>query len=358
MSNILDFLKPGIVFGTNVQKIFQIAKKYNFALPAVNCIGHTSINAVLETAAKVKSPVIIQFSYGGSLFISGKGLHCNSHTAAIYGAISAAKHVHRISKLYGIPVIIHTDHCGKKILPWIDGLLNAGEKYFFKHGKPLFSSHMIDLSSEPLEENINICKQYLKKMKKLDMTLEIELGCTGGEEDGIDNTHLDISNLYTQPKDVGYAWKKLNEISQNFIIAAAFGNVHGVYKSGNVQLKPEILKNSQKYISEKYNMPYNSLNFVFHGGSGSSSEDIQNAIKYGVVKMNIDTDIQWATWQGVLKYYKKNKFYLQTQLGNTKGYDQPNKKYYDPRSWLRHSQLEIVKRLEKTFKNLNAINIL
>ncbi|RLM28215.1 class II fructose-bisphosphate aldolase [Brenneria alni] len=358
MSKIFDFVKPGVITGDDVQKVFAVAKENKFALPAVNCVGTDSINAVLEAAAKVRAPVIVQFSNGGAAFIAGKGLKAEGQQAAILGAISGAHHVHQMAEYYGVPVILHTDHCAKKLLPWLDGLLDAGEKHFAATGKPLFSSHMIDLSEESLEENIEICSKYLTRMAKLDMTLEIELGCTGGEEDGVDNSHLDNSALYTQPEDVAYAYEKLNAISPRITIAASFGNVHGVYKPGNVQLTPKILRNSQDYVSEKYNLPHNSLDFVFHGGSGSSAAEIEEAVGYGVVKMNIDTDTQWATWEGILHYYQKNEGYLQGQLGNPEGADKPNKKYYDPRAWLRAAQNTMVARLEQAFKELNAVDVL
>ncbi|MBG6249039.1 MULTISPECIES: class II fructose-bisphosphate aldolase [Symbiopectobacterium] len=358
MSKIFDFVKPGVITGDDVQKVFAVAKENGFALPAVNCVGTDSVNAVLEAAAKVRAPVIVQFSNGGAVFTAGKGLKAEGHKAAILGAISGAQHVHLMAEHCGIPVILHTDHCAKKLLPWLDGLLEAGEKHFAATGKPLFSSHMIDLSEESLEENIEICSEYLKRMAKINMTLEIELGCTGGEEDGVDNSHLDNSALYTQPEDVAYAYEKLHAISPRFTIAASFGNVHGVYKPGNVQLTPKILHNSQEYVSKKFNLPHNSLDFVFHGGSGSTAEEIAEAVSYGVIKMNIDTDTQWATWEGVLAYYKKNEGYLQGQLGNPEGADKPNKKYYDPRVWLRAGQATMVARLEKAFKELNAIDAL
>ncbi|MXP56682.1 class II fructose-bisphosphate aldolase [Pantoea sp. Mhis] len=359
MAKICDFLKSEVISGDNVQKLFQFAKVKKFALPAVNCFGTDSINAVLETAAKVKSPVIIQFSNGGAAFIAGKGLKTNkSYDAAVLGAISGAYHVHLMAKKYGIPVILNTDHCNKALLPWLDGLLDAGEQHFKKIGKPLFSSHMIDLSEETLEENIEICSNYLTRMNKLDMTLEIELGVTGGEEDGIDNSHIDISALYSQPEDIDYAYTQLSKISKRFIIAASFGNIHGVYKPGNVKLTPTVLHESQKYISKKHGLLNNALNFVFHGGSGSSASEIEEAISYGVIKMNIDTDTQWAIWNGILQYYKSNEKYLQTQLGNPNGIDCPNKKYYDPRVWLRAAQSSMISRLEQAFKELNAINIL
>ncbi|CAJ0990931.1 class II fructose-bisphosphate aldolase [Pantoea sp. Nvir] len=357
MSKILDLVKPGIVTNDDIQKVFQVAKDNKFALPAVNCVGTDSINAVLEAAAKAKAPVVVQFSNGGSEFIAGKGFKTNkTQGAAVFGAISGAYHVHLMAEQYGVPVILHTDHCTKKLLPWIDGLLDAGEEYFKKAGKPLFSSHMIDLSKESLEENIKICSKYLARMEELGMTLEIELGITGGEEDGIDNSHADSSAFYSQPEEVDYAYTELSKISKSFTIAASFGNVHGVYKQGNIKLVPTILRDSQKYVCKKHGLPPNSLNFVFHGGSGSSAAEIEESIKYGVIKMNVDTDAQWATWAGIMQYYKKNKEYLQGQLGNPHGSDIPNKKYYDPRIWLRAAQSSMVMRLEQTFKELNAID--
>ncbi len=355
---IFDFVKPGVITGDDVQKVFAIAKENGFALPAVNCVGTDSVNAVLEAAAKVKAPVIVQFSNGGAVFTAGKGLKLEGQQAAILGAISGAKHVHAVAEAYGVPVILHTDHAAKKLLPWIDGLLDAGEKHFAETGKPRFSSHMLDLSEESLEENIDICCEYLTRMAKMNMTLELELGCTGGEEDGVDNSHLDQSSLYTQPEDVAYAYERLSKISPRFTIAASFGNVHGVYKPGNVKLTPKILDNSQKYVSEKFGLPAKSLDFVFHGGSGSTLEEIRESISYGVVKMNIDTDTQWATWEGVLNFYKSNEAYLQGQLGNPEGADKPNKKFYDPRVWLRAGQTSMIARLEKAFSDLNAIDVL
>ena len=355
---ILDVVKPGVVTGEDVQKIFAICKENKFAMPAVNVINTDSINAVLEAAAKVKSPVVIQFSNGGAQFVAGKGLKLEGQETAVLGAISGAQHVHLMAEAYGVPVILHTDHAAKKLLPWIDGLLDAGEIHFAATGKPLFSSHMLDLSEESLVENIEICGQYLARMSKMDMTLEIELGVTGGEEDGVDNSNLDHSLLYTQPEDVAYAYEELSKISHRFTIAASFGNVHGVYKPGNVKLTPTILDNSQKFVSEKYGIPANTLNFVFHGGSGSSAEEIKESIGYGVVKMNIDTDTQWATWEGIMNFYKKNEGYLQGQIGNPDGDDKPNKKFYDPRVWQRAGEEGMVTRLEQAFLELNAVNTL
>lgn len=358
MTKIFDAVKPGVVTGEDVQKIFEIAKANKFALPAVNVIGTDSINAVIEAAAKVKSAVVIQFSNGGAQFFAGKGLKLEGQQAAIIGAISGARHVHAVAEAYGVPVILHTDHAAKKLLPWIDGLLDAGEKHFAETGKPLFSSHMLDLSEEPLEENVEICCKYLERMSRMGMTLELELGCTGGEEDGVDNSGMDQSALYTQPEDVAYAYEHLIKISPRFTIAASFGNVHGVYKPGNVKLTPKILDNSQKYVSEKFGLPPKPLNFVFHGGSGSTAQEIEESVSYGVIKMNIDTDTQWATWEGILNYYKAKEGYLQGQLGNPEGPDSPNKKYYDPRVWLRKGQETMIARLEQAFHELNAVNSL
>ncbi|AJA46053.1 class II fructose-bisphosphate aldolase [Frischella perrara] len=358
MTKISDVVKPGVVTGDDVQKVFQVARENNFALPAVNCVNTDTINAVIETAAKVRSPVVVQFSNGGAQFMAGKGLKLEGQESAVLGAISGAKHVHLVAEKYGVPVLVHTDHCAKKLLPWVDGLLDAGEAHFARTGKPLFSSHMIDLSEESLKDNIDLCCQYLARMKAIGMTLELELGCTGGEEDGVDNSHMDSSALYTQPEDVAYAYERLSEISSRFTIAASFGNVHGVYKPGNVKLTPKILDNSQKYVSEKFGLPEKSLNFVFHGGSGSTPEEIAEAVRYGVIKMNIDTDTQWANWQGILKYYKANEAYLQGQLGNPEGPDSPNKKYYDPRVWLRKGEESLIARLELAFKELNAVDVL
>ncbi|MBL4831923.1 MAG: class II fructose-bisphosphate aldolase [Aliivibrio sp.] len=358
MSKIFDFVKPGVISGDDVQKVFEVAKANKFALPAVNVVNTDTINGVLEAAAKVKAPVVVQFSNGGAGFFAGKGLKLEGQGAQIAGAVAGAKYVHAIAESYGIPVILHTDHAAKKLLPWIDGLLDAGEAFFAETGKPLFSSHMIDLSEESLEENIGTCAKYLARMAKMDMTLEIELGCTGGEEDGVDNSDMDTSLLYTQPEDVAYAYETLNAVSPRFTIAASFGNVHGVYKPGNVVLTPTILRDSQAYCAEKFGIAGDALNFVFHGGSGSTEAEIQESIGYGVIKMNIDTDTQWASWDGIRNYEAENREYLQGQIGNPTGDDAPNKKYYDPRVWLRAGQTSMVKRLEKAFSDLNAIDVL
>jgi fructose-bisphosphate aldolase class II len=355
-TRIFDLVKPGVLSGDDVTKVYDAAKAVGFAIPAVNVVGTDSINAILEAAKLVNSPVIIQFSNGGASYYAGKGLSNANEKAAIIGAISGAKHVHLMAEAYGVPVILHTDHAAKSLLPWIDGLLDASEEFYKATGKPLFSSHMLDLSEEPLEENIAICKEYLVRMSKLGMTLEIELGVTGGEEDGVDNTNIDNALLYTQPEDVAYAYEQLLEVSPRFTIAASFGNVHGVYKPGNVVLTPKILDNSQKYIQEKFNTGEKPVNFVFHGGSGSTHEEIREAINYGVIKMNIDTDTQWATWIGVKEYADKYKDYLQGQIGNPEGEEKPNKKYYDPRKWLRAGQETLVARVKVAFDDLNALD--
>ena len=351
-------IKNGVAHGDEVQEIFKLAKLKKFALPAVNVIGSNSINSVLETASEVNSPVIIQFSNGGSIFNSGKGLSNQNQNAAIKGAVAGARHVQELSKEYKIPVILHTDHAARKLLPWIDGLMLENEIEFKKNGKPLFSSHMIDLSDESLEDNISTCKEYLKRMDKIGMTLEIELGITGGEEDGVDNTEIDHSKLYTQPEEVAYAFEELSKISKRFTIAAAFGNVHGVYKPGNVKLTPKILKNSQEFVSKKYGVESNPINFVFHGGSGSSKDEIREAISYGAIKMNIDTDMQYAFMSGVRDYFNKNKDFLKSQIGNPLGQDVPNKKFYDPRVWLRKAEENFKNRLTQAFYDLNNVNTL
>lgn len=351
-------IQPGVATGDTVQAIHQLAKAKNFALPAVNVIGSNTINTVLETAADLNAPVIIQFSNGGAQFNAGKGLSNTDQKAAIAGGIAGAKHIHEMAKAYGAVVILHTDHCAKNLLPWVDGLLDASEAHYKKYGIPLYSSHMLDLSEEPIEENIEISKRYLERMSKMGMTLEIELGITGGEEDGVDNTNIDSSKLYTQPEEVAYAYEELMKVSDKFTVAAAFGNVHGVYKPGNVKLTPIILKNSQEYVQKKYGTGHNPIDFVFHGGSGSTPQEIKEAIGYGVVKMNIDTDLQFAFTEGIRDYMVNNIDYLKTQIGNPDGGDVPNKKYYDPRKWLREGEITFKTRLEQAFKDLNNINTL
>jgi fructose-bisphosphate aldolase class II len=348
--------RSGVLFGKEVSQLFRYANEHDFALPAVNVISSQTVNAVIETAKLTNSPVIVQFSNGGAVFFAGKGLSNAGEKCAIAGGVSGAMHVHQMAEAYGVPVILHTDHAARKLLPWIDGLLDAGEAYYKTHGKPLYSSHMIDLSEEPLKENIETSKRYLERMAKIEMTLEIELGVTGGEEDGVDNTHLDSSKLYTQPEEVAYAYEELKKVSDNFTIAAAFGNVHGVYKPGNVVLTPEILKNSQSFIQKKYGTGPNPVNFVFHGGSGSEKSKIKEAIQYGAIKMNLDTDMQWAFTAGVKKYMDEKDAYLHGQIGNPEGDDKPNKKYYDPRAWQRVGEVSFVERLKEAFGDLNCMN--
>ncbi len=351
---VLDIVKAGVLTGSETKILFDYAKENGFAIPAVNIVNTESINGVLESAAKVNSPIILQFSNGGSTFYAGKG--CKAKNASILGAISGAKHIHMMAEAYGVPVVLHTDHAARKLLPWIDGLLDASADHFKQTGRPLYTSHMLDLSEEPIEENLDTCVSYFEKMAKLDMMIEIELGITGGEEDGVDNSDIDNSLLYTQPDEVNYAYERLLVVSPNFTIAASFGNVHGVYKPGNVTLTPTILDNSQKFIEEKHSTAKQPVNFVFHGGSGSELSEIREAITYGVIKMNIDTDTQWAFWNGVKEFESKNHDYLQGQIGNPDGEDKPNKGYYDPRKWLRAGQESLIKRLEVAFSDLNCID--
>ena len=352
----LSHLPAGVLTGDQVQEVFAHAKANSYALPGANVVGTNSVNAVLETARDVNSPVILQFSNGGAVFFAGKGMNNDGQKAAVAGAVSGAHHVHQVAALYGTRVILHTDHAAKKLLPWVDGMLAAGEAFYKVHGIPLYSSHMLDLSEEPIEENIEICQRYLERMSKMGMTLEIELGITGGEEDGVDNTDVDSARLYTQPEEVAYAYEQLLKVRDKFTVADAFGNVHGVYKPGNVQLRPIILHNSQVYIQEKFGTAEKPINFVFHGGSGSSPEEIAEALSYGAVKMNIDTDLQWAFWDGVRQYDQKYHDYLQGQIGNPDGEDQPNKKNYDPRKWLRMAEDSFRARLKQAFEDLNNIN--
>ena len=358
MPTLQERFPAGVITGDKMTELLDYAKANSFALPACNVVGTNSVNAALETAVAMNAPLIIQFSNGGATFFGGKGLKNTDQRTAIAGAVSGAMHIHQMAELYGARIITHTDHAAKKLLPWIDGMLDAGEAFYKVHGVPLYSSHMLDLSEEPLEENIDICKRYLERMSKMGMTLEIELGITGGEEDGVDNTDVDVSRLYTQPEEVAYAYEELMKVSDKFLVAAAFGNVHGVYKPGNVELRPNILDNSQKYVEQHLGTGAKPINFVFHGGSGSSEADIQEAIGYGVIKMNIDTDLQWAFWNGVRGYDQKNHDYLQSQLGNPTGEDSPNKKFYDPRKWLRVAEQSFVTRLTKAFEDLNNVNTL
>jgi len=351
-------LAPGVVTGDGVQQILAHAKDHGYALPAVNVTGSHTVNAVLEAAHEVRSPVIIQLSNGGAHFFAGKGLANDDEVAAVAGAVSAAHHIRQVAPLYGARVILHTDHAARKLLPWIDGLLDAGEEFHKVHGEPLYSSHMLDLSEEPIEKNIDTCKRYLERMSRMGMTLEIELGITGGEEDGVDHSDVDASRLYTRPEEVAYAYEELSKVSERFTVAAAFGNVHGVYKPGNVKLRPKILLESQQHVQEKLGTDDKPVSFVFHGGSGSSPEEIREAISYGVIKMNIDTDTQWAFWDGVRAFYAEREGYLQGQIGNPDGEDKPNKKFYDPRTWLRRAEESMKARLRRAFEELNNIETL
>ncbi|KAL7563222.1 hypothetical protein ACA910_014495 [Epithemia clementina (nom. ined.)] len=357
-----ESVHPGVLSGQAQMDLLKHAKENGYAIPAVNCVSSSGINACLEAARKNDAPIIIQFSSGGSQFYGGKGLDNSNYKAAIAGAVSGAFHVRTMAEQYGVPVILHTDHCAKKLLPWIDGLLAASERYFATHGEPLFSSHMIDLSEEPLEENLEICKDYLKRMSKMGILLEMELGITGGEEDGVDNSDRPIEDLYSKPEEIYQVYEELMPISDMFSVAAAFGNVHGVYKPGNVKLEPKILSRAQQYISEKLGdkapADKKPVMFVFHGGSGSDVTDIQEAIDYGVIKMNIDTDTQWSYWEGIKKFERKYHDYLQEQIGNPEGEDKPNKKYYDPRECLRSAEVNTVARLGKSFEDLKCQNIL
>lgn len=348
--------QSGVLTGDQVTEVFNDAKERGYALPAVNVTGTNSINAVLETAKELNSPVIIQFSNGGGAFYAGKGLNNAEQQSAIAGSVSGAHHIHMMASLYNVPVIIHTDHCAKNLLPWMDGMLEHGERFFEKNGKSLFSSHMLDFSEEPLHENIELSVQYFKRMSSMGITLEIELGVTGGEEDGVDNSDVDSSKLYTQPEEVSYAYEHMSKVSNRFTIAAAFGNVHGVYKPGNVKLQPVILNNSQMFVQEKFNTVSKPIHFVFHGGSGSTRDEIREAISYGAVKMNIDTDMQWAFTEGIRDYMSSKSAYLQSQIGNPEGADKPNKKFYDPRVWLREGEKTFVSRLKMAFEDLNCIN--
>eukprot|EP00121_Abeoforma_whisleri_P014643 Awhi_evm1s13504 len=355
---LLDIVKPGVVFGDDVTKVFNYAKEHQFAIPAVNCTSTSTINAALEAARNVNSPIIIQFSNGGAAFVAGKAIDNKNQEASILGAVSGAHHVHRMAKAYGVVCMVHTDHCAKKLLPWVSGCLDHGEQFYKEHGYPLFSSHMLDLSEEPHEENVAICKEYLERMAKMDMTLEMEIGITGGEEDGVDNSDVSSDRLYSTKEDIELVYETLNPVSHRFNIAAAFGNCHGVYKPGNVKLRPEILGGFQEHIQAKHSTEDSKpVTFVFHGGSGSEPEHIATAIKCGVVKMNIDTDTQWAYWSGLRDFYENNKDYLQGQIGNPKGEDKPNKSYYDPRKWVRESEIAMIARLEVAFKNLNCVNV-
>jgi len=353
-------VKPGVVTGDALWDLLEHAKENKYAIPAVNVVSSCSVASCLEAAKTYKGPMIIQFSRGGGQFIAGKTANNDDDAACIAGCVAGALHTRAIAELYGVPVILHTDHCQRSWLPWFDGLMDANEKYFKANGEPLFSSHMLDLSEDPLEENIGTCVEYLERMAKCNILLEMELGVTGGEEDGVDNSDVDSSKLYTQPDEVYEVYKALSAVEGGkFTIAAAFGNVHGVYSPGNVQLTPEILHNCQKYIKEKEGLDTDKpCSFVFHGGSGSSREDIRYAIEAGTIKMNIDTDTQWAFWDGMRDYESTNRPYLQAQIGNPDGDDKPNKKYYDPRMPLRSGEEFMAKRLCEAAEDLNCVNVL
>jgi fructose-bisphosphate aldolase class II len=346
-------LKPGVVTGDALKELIAYCKEVDCALPAVNVIGSSSVNAALAAAKEAAAPIVIQLSHTGAQFYAGKELDNGQQQASIAGSIAGALHVRAMAPVYGVAAVLHTDHCAKKLLPWVDGVIVAGEQYFARHGEPLFSSHMLDLSAEPLAENIAISRRYLERIGKMNMTLEIELGMTGGEEDGVDNSGVEDARLYTQPQDVLQAYDALQPVA-SFTVAAAFGNTHGVYAPGNVKLKPSILMDSQRYVQEKRKTGAEPVSFVFHGGSGSTLEEIREAISYGVVKMNIDTDTQWAFTQPVKKYMDDKSAYLQGQLGNPEGADKPNKKQIDPRAWLHVGEKGFTARLVQAFKDLDS----
>jgi len=348
-------MKAGVITGDVAWNLLKFAKAKGFAIPAFNCVTSSSVNSVLEAGAKLGRPVMIQFSEGGSAFYAGKGLPNDKKQASILGAVAGAHYVRMVAPAYGIPVFVHSDHCAKKLLPWFDGMLDADEAFFKAHGEPLFSSHMLDLSEEPDDENIGICKKYLERMAPMKCILEMEIGITGGAEDGVDNSGVAKDKLYSTPEDVWAVHEGLSPVSHMFTIAAAFGNVHGVYKPGNVQLQPNLLNDFQKFAGEKLGQekPYF---FVFHGGSGSEKKDIENALSYGVVKMNVDTDTQWAYWEGILNFYKSKEGYLQGQIGNPEGEDKPNKAYYDPRKWVREAEVTLIKRVTEGCTDLKNVN--
>jgi len=353
----MDIVPPGVVTGDNLMKLMEYCRDNAIALPAFNCTSSSTINAALQAARDVQSPVIIQFSNGGGAFFAGKGIKNDKQRGAVLGSIAGAQHVRLMAKHYGIPVIIHSDHCAKKLLDWYDGMLDADEAYFKEHGEPLFSSHMLDLSEEFDEENIATCVKYFKRMAPMKQWLEMEIGITGGEEDGVDNSAVKAESLYTKPEQVWNVHKALSEVGPMFSIAAAFGNVHGVYKAGNVVLSPQLLAGHQEYIQKQLGSPNPKPTFlVMHGGSGSTVEEIQTAVNNGVIKMNIDTDTQWAYWDGLKNFYKKNEGYLQGQVGNPEGEDKPNKKFYDPRVWIRASEETMIARAKESFKALNSAN--
>jgi fructose-bisphosphate aldolase class II len=347
-------LKPGIVTGDALLELFAYCKKAECALPAVNVIGSHIINAAMAAAKEAKSPVIIQFSHTGAQFVGGKTLDNSKNQASIAGAIAGALHVRALAEVYGVPVVLHTDHAAKKLLGWVDGLIDAGEAYFERNKEPLFSSHMLDLSEQPIAENIALSSERLTRMARMKMVLEVELGVTGGEEDGVDNSGVEHSKLYTHPEDVLAVYDALGKIG-HFTVAASFGNTHGVYAPGNVKLKPTILRDSQNHIQKARSTGEKPVNFVFHGGSGSSHEEIREAVSYGVVKMNIDTDTQWAFLHPIKQYMDEKSAYLQGQIGNPEGPDRPNKKYIDPRAWLHLGEKGVTARLVEACRDLGAL---
>ncbi|KAF8479896.1 hypothetical protein JB92DRAFT_2800683 [Gautieria morchelliformis] len=354
---VLDVVPAGVLTADETRKLFEYAKANKFAIPAINVTSSSTANAVLEAARDIKSPIIIQASQGGSAYYAGKGLSNGNQEASIVGAIAAAKHVRTVAKSYGVPVVLHTDHCAKKLLPWFDGMIEADAAHFKEHGFPLFSSHMLDLSEEPKAENIAICKKYLEKLAPLNVWLEMEIGITGGEEDGVDNTGVDNAALYTQPEDIWEVYEALSQVSPNFSIAAGFGNVHGVYKPGNVKLRPDLLGKHQAHVQEKLGSSKEKpLFLVFHGGSGSTKEEIRTAVENGVVKMNVDTDTQFAYLTGIRDFVQKKKDYLASQVGNPEGADKPNKKYYDPRVWVREGEKTLTERVKEACRDLGNVD--
>jgi len=350
-------VKAGVVTGDAAWALLEHAKEKGFAIPAFNCTSSSTVNSVLEAGKALNRPVMCQFSEGGSAFFAGKSLPNEKGVlqASILGSVAGAHYVRCVAPAYGVAAFAHSDHCAKKLLPWFDGMLEADKAYFEQNKEPLFSSHMLDLSEEPDEENIAMCAEYFKKMEPMKLILEMEIGITGGVEDGVDNSGVSKDKLYSTPQDVFNVHKALAPIGKMFTIAAAFGNVHGVYKAGNVKLQPNLLGDFQKFAEEQLGTP-KPLFFVFHGGSGSEKEDIACALANGVVKMNVDTDTQWAYWEGILKFYKKNEGYLQGQIGNPDGEDKPNKSYYDPRKWVREAETSMVSRVQESCKDLKNTN--
>jgi len=344
-------MKAGVITGDVAWNLYRWAKAKGFAMPAINCTSSSSVNSILEASNKIGRPIVIQFSYGGAEFFCGKGVGNKDQSGSILGAVAGAHYVRNISPAYGTPTIMHSDHCAKKLLPWFDGMLEADTEYFKVYNEPLFSSHMLDLSEEPHDENVGICAEYFKKMAKMNLILEMEIGITGGVEDGVDNTGVSKDKLYTTKEDIKLVYDTLNPISEKFMVAAAFGNVHGVYKPGNVKLRPELLDEFQKDQGARLGYPKPYF-FVFHGGSGSLKKEIDDAVSYGVVKMNVDTDTQWAYWEGLLKFYKSKSGYMQGQIGNPEGADKPNKSYYDPRKWVRESEVAMRDRAIEACRDL------